>query len=74
MHTRRPAAMVMRICLAIRAEFVRQCDKLDGLADGNHQQLLGLPRHLRHEPGIGRPQSMGLQTCPNNVDYLPLGV
>ncbi len=36
---------------AIRGEFMRQCDKLDGLIGRRHQQLHGMPGNLRRESG-----------------------
>ncbi len=49
---------------AIRGEFMRQCDSLDGLADGDHQQLSGVPRHLRRHPGRQGAPAVGVQALP----------
>jgi hypothetical protein len=49
---------------AIRGEFMRQCDKLDGLVGWHHQQLHDLPRNLRRDTRQTQPSSMGCKALP----------
>ena len=44
---------------AIRGEFMRQCDGLDGLADGIINNYMACRAHLRRDAGRAEPTSVG---------------
>ena len=48
---------------AIRGEFMRQCDELDGLADGIINNYMALPRHLRRDAGVAGPAIPGRRSA-----------
>ncbi len=49
---------------AIRGEFMRQCDKLDGLADGIINNYHGLPRDFRYQTRKERTRPLGCKALP----------
>ena len=64
-HEKPPANWVTPAKInAIRGEFVRQCDGLDGAGRRHHEQLHGLPRDLRPEPRRAQPPSVGREALP----------
>jgi hypothetical protein len=56
---------------AIRAEFIRQCDKLDGLADGIINNYMGARRLFDVTDGIGTTDPWAALRAPNGVDPDP---
>ena len=56
---------------AIRAEFVRQCDKLDGLADGIINNYTGCRAIFDMSQGAPNRNPWASRRCPNNVDPNP---
>ena len=53
---------------AIRAEFVRQCDKLDGLADGIINNYMACRAIFDVSQGTPSRNPWASKRCPNNVD------
>ena len=59
---------------AIRGEFIRQCDGLDGLVDGMMNNYQALPRDLRRDAGHVQSRSVGREalsrttSIPNPAD------
>ena len=49
---------------AIRAEFMRQCDSLDGLVDGVINNYMACRAHLRRDPARARSSSVGGEALP----------
>jgi pimeloyl-ACP methyl ester carboxylesterase len=56
---------------AIRAEFVRQCDKLDGLADGIMNNYMACRAIFDMSQGSPTRNPWAAKRCPNNVDPNP---
>ena len=56
---------------AIRAEFVRQCDKLDGLADGVINNYMACRAIFDMSQGSATRNPWVARRCPNNVDPNP---
>ena len=56
---------------AIRAEFVRQCDKLDGLADGIINNYMACRAIFDMSQGDANRNPWASKRCPNNVDPNP---
>ena len=56
---------------AIRAEFVRQCDKLDGLADGIMNNYMACRAIFDMSQGDPNRNPWSAKRCPNNVDPNP---
>jgi pimeloyl-ACP methyl ester carboxylesterase len=56
---------------AIRAEFVRQCDKLDGLADGIINNYMACRAIFDMSQGAADRNPWAAKRCPNNVDPNP---
>jgi feruloyl esterase len=56
---------------AIRAEFVRQCDKLDGLADGIMNNYPACRAIFDMSQGSPDRNPWAAKRCPNNVDPNP---
>jgi pimeloyl-ACP methyl ester carboxylesterase len=56
---------------AIRGEFMRQCDTLDGLADGIINAYVDCRAIFNVNDGSGEPTPWGARRCPNDVDPDP---
>jgi hypothetical protein len=56
---------------AIRAEFLRQCDKLDGLSDGIINNYMAARAIFNVNDGIGATDPWALLRAPNNIDPDP---
>jgi feruloyl esterase len=56
---------------AIRGEFMRQCDKLDGLVDGIMNNYLGCRAIFDVKQGAKNRHPWAAKRCPNNVDPNP---
>jgi pimeloyl-ACP methyl ester carboxylesterase len=56
---------------AIRAEFVRQCDKLDGLADGIMNNYMACRAIFDMSQGSPTRNPWAAKRCPDNVDPNP---
>ena len=56
---------------AIRAEFVRQCDKLDGLADGIINNYQACRAIFDMSQGAPNRNPWASKRCPNNIDPNP---
>jgi pimeloyl-ACP methyl ester carboxylesterase len=56
---------------AIRAEFVRQCDKLDGLADGIINDYMACRSIFDMSQGAPNRNPWAAKRCPDNVDPNP---
>jgi len=56
---------------AIRAEFLRQCDRLDGLADGVINNYMACRAIFDVSQGQPNRQPWAARRCPNNVDPNP---
>jgi pimeloyl-ACP methyl ester carboxylesterase len=56
---------------AIRAEFVRQCDKLDGLADGIINNYMACRSIFDMSQGAPNRNPWAAKRCPDNVDPNP---
>jgi pimeloyl-ACP methyl ester carboxylesterase len=56
---------------AIRAEFVRQCDKLDGLADGIINNYMACRAIFDMSRGDPKRNPWASKRCPDNVDPNP---
>ncbi len=56
---------------AIRAEFVRQCDKLDGLADGIINNYMACRAIFDMSQGSPTRNPWAAKRCPDNVDPNP---
>ena len=56
---------------AIRAEFVRQCDKLDGLADGIINNYMACRAIFDVTQGAPNRNPWASKRCPNNIDPNP---
>src|SRR5688572_9065353 len=56
---------------AIRAEFVRQCDKLDGLADGIINNYMACRANFDMTQGSPDRNPWAAKRCPGNVDPNP---
>jgi len=56
---------------AIRSEFVRQCDKLDGLADGVMNNYMACRAIFDVSQGSPNRNPWAAKRCPNNVDPNP---
>jgi feruloyl esterase len=56
---------------AIRAEFVRQCDKLDGLSDGIINNYMACRAIFDMSQGSPTRNPWAAKRCPNNVDPNP---
>jgi len=56
---------------AIRAEFLRQCDKLDGLADGIVNNYMAARAIFNVNDGIGTNDPWAALRAPNNIDPDP---
>jgi feruloyl esterase len=56
---------------AIRAEFIRQCDKLDGLADGVMNNYMACRAIFDMSQGAPDRNPWAAKRCPNNVDPNP---
>jgi feruloyl esterase len=56
---------------AIRGEFMRQCDKLDGLADGIMNNYMGCRAIFDVKQGAPNRDPWAAKRCPNNVDPNP---
>jgi pimeloyl-ACP methyl ester carboxylesterase len=56
---------------AIRAEFVRQCDKLDGLADGIMNNYMACRAIFDMSQGSPNRNPWASKRCPDNVDPNP---
>jgi hypothetical protein len=56
---------------AIRGEFVRQCDSLDGLVDGIINNYVACRAIFDVRPGTPRRQPWAAKRCPDNVDPSP---
>ena len=56
---------------AIRAEFVRQCDKLDGLADGIINNYMACRAVFDMSQGAADRNPWAARRCPNNIDPNP---
>jgi feruloyl esterase len=56
---------------AIRGEFMRQCDKLDGLVDGVIDNYMACRAIFDVKPGDPNRNPWAAKRCPNNVDPNP---
>jgi feruloyl esterase len=56
---------------AIRGEFMRQCDKLDGLADGIINNYMACRAIFDVSQGAANRQPWAAKRCPNNIDPNP---
>ena len=56
---------------AIRGEFIRQCDKLDGLADGIMNNYMACRAIFDMSQGAPDRNPWAAKRCPNNVDPNP---
>ena len=56
---------------AIRAEVVRQCDKLDGLADGIVNNYMACRANFDMSQGAPNRNPWASKRCPNNIDPNP---
>ena len=56
---------------AIRAEFLRQCDKLDGLADGIVSNYMAARTIFNVNDGVGSTDPWAARRAPNNIDPDP---
>jgi len=56
---------------AIRAEFLRQCDKLDGIADGVVSNYVAARSIFNVNDGVGTKDPWAALRAPNNVDPDP---
>jgi len=56
---------------AIRGEFMRQCDKLDGLTDGIINNYMGCRAIFDVSQGLPKRQPWAAKRCPNNIDPNP---
>jgi pimeloyl-ACP methyl ester carboxylesterase len=56
---------------AIRGEFMRQCDKLDGLIDGVINNYMGCRSIFDVAQGAPNRQPWAAKRCPNNIDPNP---
>src|SRR5262245_14334214 len=56
---------------AIRAEFVRQCDKLDGLADGVMNNYMACRAIFDVKQGAPNRKPWAAKRCPSNLDPNP---
>lgn len=56
---------------AIRAEFLRQCDKLDGIADGVVSNYVAARSIFNVNDGVGPKDPWAALRAPNNVDPDP---
>lgn len=56
---------------AVRGEFMRQCDKLDGLTDGIINNYIGCRRIFDVSQGLPNRQPWAAKRCPNNIDPNP---
>jgi hypothetical protein len=56
---------------AIRGEFMRQCDKLDGLTDGIINNYVGCRAIFDVRQGSPNRQPWAAKRCPNNIDPNP---
>ena len=56
---------------AIRGEFMRQCDKLDGLADGIINNYMACRAIFDVTQGAPNRHPWAAKRCPNNVDPNP---
>ena len=56
---------------AIRGEFMRQCDTLDGLADGIINNYMACRAIFDVTQGVRNRQPWAAKRCPNNVDPSP---
>ena len=56
---------------AIRAEFIRQCDKLDGLADGIINNYMACRAIFDMSQGTANRNPWASKRCPENVDPNP---
>ena len=56
---------------AIRGEFMRQCDKLDGLADGIINNYMACRAIFDVTQGAPNRQPWAAKRCPNNIDPNP---
>jgi Tannase and feruloyl esterase len=56
---------------AIRGEFMRQCDKLDGLIDGIINNYMGCRAIFDVTQGSPNRQPWAAKRCPNNIDPNP---
>jgi feruloyl esterase len=56
---------------AIRGEFMRQCDKLDGLVDGIINNYIGCRAIFDVTQGSPNRQPWAAKRCPNNIDPNP---
>ena len=56
---------------AIRGEFIRQCDKLDGLADGVMNNYMSCRAIFDMSQGAPDRNPWAAKRCPNNVDPNP---
>ena len=56
---------------AIRGEFMRQCDKLDGLTDGVINNYVGCRAIFDVTQGPPNRQPWAAKRCPNNIDPNP---
>src|SRR5262245_7382911 len=56
---------------AIRAEFIRQCDKLDGLSDGIMNNYMACRGIFDMSQGAANRNPWAFKRCPNNVDPNP---
>jgi feruloyl esterase len=56
---------------AIRGEFIRQCDKLDGLADGVINNYMACRAIFDVNQGAPNRNPWAAKRCPNNVDPNP---
>ena len=57
---------------AIRDEFMRQCDKLDGLTDGVINNYMGCRAIFDVSQGSPNRQPWAAKRCPNNIDANPM--
>ena len=55
------------------AEFVRQCDKLDGLADGVMNNYMACRALFDMSQGDANRNPWAAKRCPDNVDPNPAG-
>ena len=69
----KPAANWVRAAKinAIRGEFMRQCDKLDGLADGIINNYMACRAIFDVKQGKSSRNPWAAKRCPNNVDPNP---
>jgi pimeloyl-ACP methyl ester carboxylesterase len=56
---------------AIRGEFIRQCDKLDGLADGIINNYVACRAIFDMSQGAPNRNPWAARRCPNNIDPNP---